>query len=134
MKQKVNKYKKAGVNIDQGNNFVKLIKKKVFSTHNKGAVKDLSSFAGFFDLSILNYKNTMLLSSADGVGTKLKIAQDLRKYKSIGIDLVAMCVNDILVHGGKPIFFLDYIAVEKLNKKIALDIIDGISKGCKEAN
>ena len=134
MKKKVNKYKRAGVSIDQGNNFVKLIKKKVFSTHNKGAVKDLSSFAGFFDLSILNYKNPMLLSSADGVGTKLKIAQDLRKYKSIGIDLVAMCVNDILVHGGKPIFFLDYIAVEKLNKKIALDIIDGISRGCKEAN
>ena len=134
MKQKVNKYKKAGVSIEQGNNFIKLIRKKVFSTHNKGAIKDLSSFAGFFDLSILKYKNPILLSSADGVGTKIKIAQDLRKYKTIGIDLVAMCVNDILVHGGKPIFFLDYIAVEKLNKKISLDIIDGISKGCKEAN
>ena len=90
-------------------------------------------FAGFFDLSVLKYKNPLLLSSADGVGTKIKIAQDLKKYNSIGIDLVAMCVNDILVHGGKPIFFLDYIAVEKLNKKISLEIIDGISKGCKEA-
>jgi len=67
------------------------------------------------------------------VGTKIKIAQDLKRYNSIGIDLVAMCVNDILVHGGKPIFFLDYIAVEKLNKKVSLEIIDGISKGCKEA-
>ena len=134
MKRKVNKYNKAGVNIDEGNNFIKLIKKKVFATHTKGAVNDLNSFAGFFDLSILKYKNPLLISSADGVGTKIKIAQDLKKYNSIGIDLVAMCINDILVHGGKPIFFLDYIAVEKLNKKIALDIIAGISKGCKEAN
>ena len=134
MKRKVNKYNKAGVNIDEGNNFIKLIKKKVFATHTKGAVNDLNSFAGFFDLSILKYKNPLLISSADGVGTKIKIAQDLKKYNSIGIDLVAMCINDILVHGGKPIFFLDYIAVEKLNKKIALEIVDGISKGCKEAN
>ena len=134
MEQKVNKYKKAGVNIDHGNNFIKLIKKKVFSTHTRGVIKDLNSFAGFFDLSLLKYKNPLLISSADGVGTKIKIAQDLKKYNTIGIDLVAMCVNDILVHGGKPIFFLDYIAVGKLNKKIALDIIGGISKGCKEAN
>ena len=134
MKRKVNKYKIAGVNINEGNNFIKLIKQKIFSTHTKGTVKDLNSFAGFFDLSLLKYKNPILISSTDGVGTKIKIAQDLKKYKSIGIDLVAMCINDILVHGGKPIFFLDYIAVEKLNKKIALDIIDGISKGCKKAN
>ena len=133
MKRKVNKYKKAGVNIDRGNQFIRLIKKKVFSTHIKGTVKDLKSFAGFFDLSILKYKNPILLSSTDGVGTKLKIAQDLKRYNSIGIDLVAMCINDILVHGGKPIFFLDYIAVEKLNKKVALNIIDGISKGCRES-
>ena len=98
MKRKVNKYNKAGVNIDEGNNFIKLIKKKVFATHTKGAVNDLNSFAGFFDLSILKYKNPLLISSADGVGTKIKIAQDLKKYNSIGIDLVAMCINDILVH------------------------------------
>ena len=134
MAQKVNKYKKAGVNIEEGNNFIKLIKKKVFSTHKKSALKDLNSFAGFFDLSQLKYKNPMLISSTDGVGTKIKIAQNLKKYNTIGIDLVAMCVNDILVHGAKPLFFLDYIATGKLNKKIALDIIDGISKGCKEAN
>ena len=133
MKRKVNKYKKAGVNIDEGSNFIKSIKKKVFATHIKGSVNDLSLFAGFFDISVLKYKNPLLLSSADGVGTKIKIAQDLKKYNSIGIDLVAMCVNDILVHGGKPIFFLDYIAVGKLNKKVSLEIIDGISKGCKEA-
>ena len=134
MKQKVNKYKKAGVDIDRGTDFVNTIKKKVFSTHTKGTIKDLSSFAGFFDLSKLKYKNPLLISSTDGVGTKIKIAQDLKKYNSIGIDLVAMCINDILVHGGRPIFFLDYIAVEKLNKKIALEIIDGISKACKESN
>ncbi|PPR37664.1 MAG: Phosphoribosylformylglycinamidine cyclo-ligase, partial [Alphaproteobacteria bacterium MarineAlpha6_Bin4] len=131
MSKKVNKYKKAGVNINEGNKFVKLIKKKIFSTHNKGAIKDLGSFAGFFDISILKYKNPILLSATDGVGTKIKIAQDLNKYKWIGEDLVAMCLNDILVHGGKPIFFLDYIAVAKLKKKMALEIIDGIVKGCK---
>tara|TARA_B100000686_G_scaffold345924_1_gene431411 strand:+ start:32 stop:1090 length:1059 start_codon:yes stop_codon:yes gene_type:complete len=131
MSKKVNKYKKAGVNINEGNKFVKLIKKKIFSTHNKGAIKDLGSFAGFFDISILKYKNPILLSATDGVGTKIKIAQDLNKYKWIGEDLVAMCLNDILVHGGKPIFFLDYIAVAKLKKKMAVEIIDGIVKGCK---
>ena len=134
MKKKVNKYKSAGVNITEGNNFIKSIKKKIFSTHKPGAIRDLGSFSGFFDLSKIKYKNPMLLSSADGVGTKIKIAQDLKKYNTIGIDLVAMCVNDILVHGGKPIFFLDYIAVEKLNKKIALNIISGIAKGCKIAD
>jgi len=134
MKQKVNKYKKSGVNIDHSNNFIKSIKKKVFSTHKKGAIRNLNLFAGFFDLSLLKYKKPLLISSADGVGTKIKIAQDLNKYNTIGIDLVSMCINDILVHGGKPLFFLDYIAVEKLNKKIALEIVDGISKGCKEAN
>ena len=131
---KVNKYKQAGVNINAGNNFIKLIKKKVFNTHTKGAIKDLSSFGGFFDLSLLKYKQPLLIAAADGVGTKIKIAQDLNKFHTIGIDLVAMCVNDILVHGGKPLFFLDYIAVEKLNKKIGLQIIDGIRKGCKESD
>ena len=114
---KVNKYKKAGVNINEGNNFVKLIKNKVFSTHKKGAIKDLGSFAGFFDLSVLKYKNPLLISSTDGVGTKIKVAQELNKYNSLGIDLVAMCINDILVHGGNPLFFLDYIAIDKLDKK-----------------
>ena len=126
---KVNKYKKAGVNINEGNNFVKLIKNKVFSTHKKGAIKDLGSFAGFFDLSVLKYKNPLLISSTDGVGTKIKVAQELNKYNSLGIDLVAMCINDILVHGGNPLFFLDYIAIDKLDKKKALQIIDGIANG-----
>ena len=131
---KVNKYKKAGVNINEGNNFVKLIKNKVFSTHKKGAIKDLGSFAGFFDLSVLKYKNPLLISSTDGVGTKIKVAQELNKYNSLGIDLVAMCINDILVHGGNPLFFLDYIAIDKLDKKKALQIIDGIANGCKQSN
>ena len=133
MISKVNKYKKAGVDINSGNQFVKLIKKKVFKTHIKGSLKDLSSFGGFFNISSLNYKEPLLISATDGVGTKIKIAQNLKKYNTLGIDLVAMSVNDILVHGGKPIFFLDYIAVEKLNKKIGLEIIDGICKGCKIA-
>ena len=134
MISKVNNYKRAGVNIDTGNLFIKRIKRHVLSTYVKGTTKNFGLFAGFFDIARLNYKKPLLVSSADGVGTKIKIAQDLKKYDSIGIDLVAMCVNDIIVHGAKPLFFLDYIAVNKLNIKNAEKIIMGISKGCKYAN
>mgnify|MGYP000179741311 CR=1 FL=1 len=116
-------------------NYISKISRKTYKKNTeKKSFKNIGSFGSIFDLSRLKMNNPIIVSSTDGVGTKIKIAQDLKKYNSIGIDLVAMCINDILVHGGKPIFFLDYIAVEKLNKKIALDIIDGISKGCKEAN
>ena len=133
MSSKVNNYKNAGVNIDAGNKFVKAIKNKVLSTHIKGTVKDLGSFGGFFDITKLNYKEPMLIGSADGVGTKVRIAQYLNQYNSIGIDLVAMSVNDILAHGAKPLFFLDYIAVDKLDIKNASKIINGICNGCKQA-
>ena len=130
---KVNNYKKAGVNINTGNLFVKKIKRTVLSTHIKGTIKNFGLFGGFFDISKLNYKKPILVSSADGVGTKIKIAQELNKYDTIGVDLVAMCMNDILVHGAKPIFFLDYIATNKLNIRNAKKIINGISKGCMQA-
>ena len=129
---KVNNYKKAGVNIDTGNLFVKKIKRIVLSTHIKGTMKNFGLFGGFFDISKLNYQKPILISSADGIGTKIKIAQELKIYDTIGIDLVAMCMNDILVHGARPIFFLDYIAVNKLNTRNAQKVIKGICKGCKE--
>ena len=130
---KINSYKKAGVNINAGNLFIKKIKQVVLSTHIKGTIKNFGLFGGFFDISKLNYKKPMLISSADGVGTKIKIAEDLKRFDTIGIDLVAMCINDILVHGAKPIFFLDYVATGKLNIRNAVKIINGICKGCKEA-
>jgi len=130
---KVNNYKKAGVNINAGNLFVKKIKRIILSTHIKGTIKNFGLFGGFFDISKLNYKKPILVSSVDGVGTKIKIAQELNKYDTIGVDLVAMCMNDILVHGAKPIFFLDYIATNKLNIRNAQKIINGISKGCMQA-
>ena len=134
MKSKVNNYKNSGVNINAGNYFVKKIKKKVLSTHINGTVNNFGLFSGFFNISKLNYKNPVLVSSADGVGTKIKIAQELKVFDTIGIDLVAMCINDILVHGAKPIFFLDYIAVDKLNVKKTEKIVNGICIGCKESN
>ena len=130
---KINSYKKAGVNINTGNLFIKKIKQVVLSTHIKGTIKNFGLFGGFFDISKLNYKKPMLISSADGVGTKIKIAEDLKRFDTIGIDLVAMCINDVLVHGAKPIFFLDYMATGKLNIRNARKIINGICKGCKEA-
>ena len=130
---KINSYKKAGVNINTGNLFIKKIKQVVLSTHIKGTIKNFGLFGGFFDISKLNYKKPVLISSADGVGTKIKIAEDLKRFDTIGIDLVAMCINDVLVHGAKPIFFLDYMATGKLNIRNAEKIINGICKGCKEA-
>ena len=130
---KINSYKKAGVNINTGNLFIKKIKQVVLSTHIKGTIKNFGLFGGFFDISKLNYKKPMLISSADGVGTKIKIAEDLKRFDTIGIDLVAMCIKDVLVHGAKPIFFLDYMATGKLNIRNAEKIINGICKGCKEA-
>ena len=132
-KSKSNQYIDAGVNIDRGNELVKRIKKNISSTHIKGSMKNFGLFGGFFDISNLGYKQPILISSADGVGTKLQVAKDLKKYDSIGIDLVAMCMNDVLVHGAKPIFFLDYIALEKLNISNVQKIINGICLGCKQA-
>src|SRR5688572_26824786 len=107
-------YAHAGVDIDAGNAFVEKIKPMVRMTQRLGTNAEIGDFGGTFDLAKLNYKNPLLISSTDGVGTKLKIAQMAKNHTTIGIDLVAMCVNDLIVHGAEPLFFLDYFACGKL--------------------
>lgn len=124
-------YKEAGVNIEEGYKAVTLMKEHASRTFTSGVLNNLGSFAGMFELP--KYKNPVLLSGTDGVGTKLKVAFNMNKYDTIGIDCVAMCVNDVLCHGGKPLFFLDYIACGELEGEKAADIVKGISEGCMEA-
>jgi len=126
-------YKSSGVDIDAGNKAVELIKKHVRSTYRNEVIGDLGGFAGFFKLDLKKYKNPVLVSGTDGVGTKIKIAQEMDVHDTIGIDLVAMCVNDILVTGAEPLFFLDYIACGKLIPEKIEKIVKGISEGCKKA-
>jgi phosphoribosylformylglycinamidine cyclo-ligase len=126
-------YKKAGVNIDEGDRFVRLISPLVKKTFRKEVLNDLGSFNALFKLDLKKYKDPVLVSGTDGVGTKLKIAFMMDKHDSIGIDLVAMCVNDILTSGAEPLFFLDYFATGKLKADKAADVIKGIVKGCKES-
>ncbi len=126
-------YKKSGVDIDKGNQLVQHIKPLSKSTRIKGVTSSLGGFAAFFDPSLQNIKNPLLVSSTDGVGTKLEVAKFQNKHDTIGIDLVAMCVNDIIVTGAKPIFFLDYFAVGKLDLIQAKQVIKGIATGCKQA-
>ncbi|AVP59989.1 MULTISPECIES: phosphoribosylformylglycinamidine cyclo-ligase [Clostridium] len=121
-------YKEAGVNIEEGYKSVDLIKKHASKTFIKGVLNNLGSFAGMFELP--KYKNPVLVSGTDGVGTKLDIAFRMEKYNTVGIDCVAMCVNDILCHGAKPLFFLDYIACGKLESQIAAQLVEGVSNGC----
>jgi phosphoribosylformylglycinamidine cyclo-ligase len=127
-------YKDSGVDIDAGNELVGKIKPFAKSTIRPGADADLGGFGALFDLAKCNYRDPILVSSTDGVGTKLKIAQTLNKHDTIGIDLVAMCVNDLVVQGAEPLFFLDYFASSKLSLEIASDVIKGIAAGCKQAN
>jgi phosphoribosylformylglycinamidine cyclo-ligase len=131
-KEKLN-YKEAGVDIDAGNRFVQMIKPVVKATFRPEVQTDIGGFGGLFSLHTDKYKNPVLVSSTDGVGTKLKIAFLLDKHDTIGIDLVAMCVNDIIVQGAEPLFFLDYLATGKLSPEKSLDIVKGIAKGCKES-
>ncbi|APH16444.1 phosphoribosylformylglycinamidine cyclo-ligase [Clostridium sporogenes] len=121
-------YKEAGVNIEEGYKSVDLIKKHASKTFTEGVLNNLGSFAGMFELP--KYKNPVLVSGTDGVGTKLDIAFRMKKYNTVGIDCVAMCVNDILCHGAKPLFFLDYIACGKLESEIAAQLVEGVSNGC----
>ncbi|TGK10285.1 phosphoribosylformylglycinamidine cyclo-ligase [Leptospira fletcheri] len=131
MEEKIT-YKSAGVNTEAGQDFVKRIKENVESTHGARVVGGLGGFSGGFDVSFLkNYRNPILLSGTDGVGTKLELARLLGIYDTVGIDLVAMCVNDILVSGGEPLFFLDYIACGKLDPAKMEKIVSGIVKGCR---
>jgi phosphoribosylformylglycinamidine cyclo-ligase len=138
MQKTKNSYKKSGVNIGLANSFVKHIanitKKNVKKKRNSSNLTNIGSFGSVYDISKLKIKDPLIVSSTDGVGTKLDLANKFRKFDTIGIDLVAMCVNDLIVQGAKPLFFLDYIAVGKLNlKKIKL-ILKGILKGCALAN
>ncbi|TGL45059.1 phosphoribosylformylglycinamidine cyclo-ligase [Leptospira perdikensis] len=128
-------YKDAGVDTEKGQEFVKRIKTNVASTHNKNVLGGLGGFAACYDVSFLkSYNEPILLSGTDGVGTKLQIARLLDIHDTVGIDLVAMCVNDILVNGGKPLFFQDYIACGKLFLPRMEAIVSGIVKGCTLAD
>jgi len=123
-------YKDSGVDIDAGNRFVNIIKPLVKATSRPEVMADIGGFGGLFSLNSGKYKNPVLVSGTDGVGTKLKIAFMADKHDTVGIDLVAMCVNDIVVQGAEPLFFLDYLATGKLEPEKAAEIVKGISAGC----
>ncbi len=125
-------YKDAGVDIDAGNSFVENIKPFVKSTKTAGVLGGIGSFAGAFEFP-KNYKEPVILAATDGVGTKLKLAIDSGIHHTVGIDLVAMCVNDLICNFGEPLFFLDYYATGSLDVKTATNVIKGITDGCKEA-
>jgi phosphoribosylformylglycinamidine cyclo-ligase len=127
-----NTYKSAGVDIEAGDETVKRIKSFAKSTFNKNVLSDIGMFGGFYELDIKEYKNPVLVSSVDGVGTKLKIAFAMNKHNTVGQDLVNHCVNDIAVCGAKPIYFLDYLAFGKLFPEKAASIIEGFAKACRE--
>jgi len=127
-------YKDAGVDIDKGNEAVRLMKDHVKSTFNEGVLTDIGGFGGLFQLNTNNCPEPVLVSGTDGVGTKLKIAMLMDKHDTIGIDAVAMCVNDILVQGAAPLFFLDYLACGKLEPQKIADIVSGVAEGCRQSN
>jgi phosphoribosylformylglycinamidine cyclo-ligase len=126
-------YKRAGVDIDAASQSVDLIKRWVDRTRRPEVLDGIGSFGGLFALNTSRYKEPVLVSGTDGVGTKLKIAQMHGVFDTVGIDLVAMCVNDILTHGAEPLFFLDYIALGKLHPVMVEDIVKGVSEGCVQA-
>jgi len=138
MKKTYNTYKKSGVNMAAADKLVKYISKISRKTYKKeketSSFKNIGSFGSIFDLKPLKMKNPIIVSSTDGVGTKIEIANKFKKFDTIGIDLVAMCVNDLIVQGAKPIFFLDYIAINKIKLKKVKKILDGIVTGCKLAD
>jgi phosphoribosylformylglycinamidine cyclo-ligase len=126
-------YAKAGVSIAAGNALVKAIGPLAKSTRRPGADADLGGFGGFFDLKAAGFKDPLLVAANDGVGTKLKLAIDSGQHDGVGIDLVAMCANDLIVQGAEPLFFLDYFATGKLDNGVAERVIAGIAEGCKLA-
>jgi phosphoribosylformylglycinamidine cyclo-ligase len=127
-------YKEAGVDIDKADAFLKSIRPLVKSTYRTGVLGEIGGFGGLFHLDVQKYRDPVLVSSTDGVGTKLKIAVLMERHDTIGVDLVAMCVNDIIVHGAAPLFFLDYLAMGALAPGVATQIIEGISHGCRQAH
>jgi phosphoribosylformylglycinamidine cyclo-ligase len=126
-------YKKAGVDIDEGERFVRIITPLVRKTFRPEVMADIGSFGAFFKLNTRKYKEPVLVSGTDGVGTKLKIAFMMDRHDTVGIDLVAMCVNDILTSGAEPLFFLDYFATGRLRPEQAATVVRGIAEGCRQA-
>lgn len=127
-------YEASGVNLEAGYEVVSRIKKYVASTKRPGCMGGIGAFGGMFDLGSLGYKHPILVSGTDGVGTKLKIAFALNRHDTIGIDAVAMCVNDVLAQGAAPLLFLDYVAVGKNRPEVVEAIVSGVAEGCRQAN
>ena len=123
-------YTESGVRIDAGNTFITRISPLVKATHRAGVCSQIGGFSALFDLKAAGFRDPILVAANDGVGTKLRIAIDTEQFQNIGIDLVAMCVNDLVCHGAEPLFFLDYFATAKLNIDVASQIIESIAKGC----
>ncbi|MGB8816893.1 MAG: phosphoribosylformylglycinamidine cyclo-ligase [Rhizobiaceae bacterium] len=126
-------YRDAGVDIDEGNLLVEKIKPHVRSTRRPGADGEIGGFGGLFDLKAAGFKDPVLVAANDGVGTKVKLAIDANRHDTVGIDLVAMCVNDLVVQGAEPLFFLDYFATGKLSSDHGAAIVAGIAEGCRQA-
>jgi phosphoribosylformylglycinamidine cyclo-ligase len=126
-------YKDAGVSIDAGNALVKAIGPLARATARPGADAELGGFGGFFDLKAAGYRDPLLVAANDGVGTKLKLAIEIGKHDGVGIDLVAMCANDLIVQGAEPLFFLDYYATGKLDNAVARAVVASIAEGCRQA-
>ena len=126
-------YREAGVDLDKANELVRRIRPIVRSTFSGGVITDIGGFGGLFSLNCQDIKNPVLVSATDGVGTKLKISFLANKHDTVGIDLVAMCVNDIVVQGARPLFFLDYLALGRMDLDIVEQLVSGIAAGCKQA-
>ena len=127
-------YKKSGIDVKKADKLINIAKPLINSTNNENTLSEVGGFGGLFRINTRKYKHPLFVAATDGVGTKLLIAKQLNIFDTIGIDLVAMSVNDIIVQGAKPLFFLDYLAINKLNEKIFLSIIKGITKGCRDAD
>ena len=127
-------YQGAGVNIDRGSQLVEMLKPSAAATYGRGVMGKLGGFGALFDIGALDFKDPILVTATDGVGTKLKLAIEAGRHDTVGIDLVAMCVNDVLVQGASPLFFLDYFACAELDLTIAGTVIKGIAEGCQLAN
>lgn len=126
-------YEESGVNLEAGYEVIRRIKSHVASTARRGCMGNIGAFGGMFDLGSLGYRHPVLVSGTDGVGTKLKIAFALGKHDTIGIDAVAMCVNDVLAQGAEPLFFLDYVALGKNRPAVVEEIVAGVAEGCRQA-
>ena len=133
MPQKKDRYAESGVDINAASRLVERIKILAKKTFTPGVITDIGGFGGLFSLNLARIKKPVLVSSTDGVGTKLKIAFLTGRHDTVGIDLVAMCVNDIIVQGARPLFFLDYLAVGRLDEEVALAVLSGVAEGCRQA-